>query len=57
MVVECKDVSEAVRILRWAASDPLGVEVRVVMRGDGKRAVGSVPAGAFMSAVRRKNEG
>jgi len=57
MVVECRDVSEAVRVMRWVASNPGGPEVRVVMRGQDRRGAGSVPASAFMSAVRRTNEG
>jgi hypothetical protein len=57
MIVECKDVSEVVRVLRWAADRINSPEMSVVFRkSNASNSVQSLKAGTFMSAVRSKDE-
>jgi hypothetical protein len=57
MVVECRNVSEVVRVLRWAGGRVAAPELRIVINKDNANSGDRfLQARTFIDAVRKKNE-
>lgn len=55
MIVECNDVPEVVRVLRWMVNEDPDHQLRVLLKGSGQKGTDlfdcSVPAKQFMETV------
>jgi hypothetical protein len=58
VIIECNDVPEVIRVLRWMGEQPNDPDIRVALRSipidlnvSGKSGVCSIPAKQFMDSV------